>query len=115
MPEVGERSDTAVRRITLPLDLTGDAVPALRTQLQAATQDGGGGVVEVDGQDVEHLDTTALAVLVAGHRAARARGGSLHVIHPSWLLIRRLRETGLDHVLKVVVDAYPPRPWSDVN
>src|SRR5687768_8495502 len=101
MSDSAHQAHPGSRRVMLPLDLSGDAVSRLRQSLMAAITDGTGGPVEVDAQNVAHLDVTALAVLVAADRAARSHGSSLQIVHPNWLMLRRLHETGLDHVLKV--------------
>ncbi len=59
----------------LPASLTLAEAAAVHRDLQAAVEQAGSGATfEVDAAALHDFDTSALAVLMAAHRAARSRG-----------------------------------------
>jgi phospholipid transport system transporter-binding protein len=59
----------------LPSAVTLEQAPAVHQQLQAAVaQHGGSAAFGVDAAGLQDLDTSGLAVLLAAHRAAQAKG-----------------------------------------
>lgn len=74
--------------------------PQLREVLMAAIE-GGSRRMIVDLEGVEFLDSTGLAVLVAGLKRVREAGGDLHVVCTRDHILRVLELTGLDKVLAV--------------
>src|SRR6185503_545078 len=60
--------------VVLPSDCRMAALAALHTELVAALP---GGAVELDGSQVERVDTAALQLLVLLRRALEGRGGAL--------------------------------------
>lgn len=74
--------------------------PVLRARI-ARLLDSGRHRLVVDLGDVNFLDSTGLAALVAGLNRARELGGSLTLACPQERLVRRLRLTGLDEVFVV--------------
>lgn len=74
--------------------------PVLQARI-AALLDSGPHRLVVDLGDVDFLDSTGIAALVAGLNRARELGGSLTLACAQERLVRRLRLTGLDEVFVV--------------
>ena len=102
------------RYVLLPPKLTGAAVTELRARLlgYAAAPDVR---IVIDCRDVEELAPYALTVLIAAARTARAHGGQLQMVHPNSVVQQALHRLGLDKVLTIISDDFPPRPWSELQ
>lgn len=70
----GERQAAEVTTVALPPDCRMAAQAALQAELVNALQ---GGAVELDGRQVERVDTAALQLLVLLRRELDGRGGTL--------------------------------------
>ena len=88
---------------SVSLALHGDLQQADVERLRALLDDAiaPGRRLVLDLSEVEHLSSTALAVLVAAHRRLRDGGGSLVVSRPSAAALRVLRVSGLHRVILV--------------
>ena len=74
--------------------------PVLQARI-AGLLDSGPHRLVVDLGDVNFLDSTGIAALIAGLNRARELGGSLTLACPQERLVQRLRLTGLDEVFVV--------------
>jgi len=67
----------------LPPRVTMDEAAAVHQQVQASVlQHADAGLFRVDAGDLVAFDTSALAVLLAAHRAAKAKGHGFSIEHP---------------------------------
>lgn len=89
----------------LPRDVEGRHLPALRRELLASLR--ADPELVLDCSDVDTLSPAGQALLLFVQRAARHRGGQLHLDHPSNAMTLALRSTGLSHRL---TQATAPRP-----
>ncbi len=103
------------RHVLLPAILTGDAVTQLRTRLLGYAAEADVRRILVDCRDVEQLAPYAMTVLIAASRAAGAHGAQLVMVHPNSVVQQALHRLGLDKVLTIVSDDFPPRPWSELQ
>lgn len=81
-----------------------DLAAGLRRAVAAevAALDGAPGEVIVDLGEVSFLDARGLTVLASGAKQADAEGKRLVVTHPSTMVLKLLRITGLDAVVPVL-------------
>ncbi len=105
----------AERHFALPAKLTGDAVTDLRSRLLGCAADAVVLRLVVDGRDVEELAPYAMTVLIAASRVTREHGGELVMVHPNSVVSEALQRLGLNKVLTIVQDDFPPRPWSELQ
>lgn len=90
----------------LPRDVEGRHLPALRRELLASLRDDPDLVL--DCHDVQTLSPAGQALLLYVERAARRRGGQLHLDRPSHAMTLALRSTGLSHRLTQATTPRPP-------
>lgn len=83
--------------ITLPAQVSGPYLQAVRRQLHAGLQHPGGLVV--DCRQVQDAAPAALALLVAAYRTARLRGVTWRLEQPTAAMFNALRRSGLSHLL----------------
>jgi anti-sigma B factor antagonist len=98
--QVGDRR--AVVRVAGDVDLFTAA--ELRASLRAAL-DAGAGEIVVDLGAVTFLDSSGLAALVAGHRAAQLRRRPMTIVVDDPAIRRPFAVAGLDELLPVVTTA----------
>ncbi|MBB6099649.1 anti-anti-sigma factor [Deinobacterium chartae] len=91
--------DAARFELTGRIDLHG--APDLRIALDEALE-AGARQLDLEMSGVTLLDSSGLATLVDGARSARAQGGDLRIISPSYSVARLLELTELDEHLEVV-------------
>jgi anti-sigma B factor antagonist len=84
--------DCAVLRVAGEIDL--QTAPELRERLTDLVATGVRHLI-IDASGITFLDSTGLAVLVAGHDRLRAHGGSLALAGNQERIVRLLRLTGL--------------------
>lgn len=110
-PSTPPRPSRTRRRAAGPesvsLGLHGDLDATDAERLRALLDDAiaAGRRLVLDLSEVEHLSSTALAVLVAAHRRLRDGGGSLVVSAPRPAVVRVLRVSGLHRVILVDLPA----------
>ena len=98
---VSQEAGTTVVAVSGEIDVF--TAPQLREVLMGAIEQGCQRLV-VDLEGVEFLDSTGLAVLVAGLKRVREAGGDLHLVCTRDHILRVLDLTGLDKVLAVHPD-----------
>ena len=91
--------DTTTVTVAGEIDL--DTSPQLRHALTTTDTPH----VRVDLSDVPFMDSTGLGVLVAAHKRATERGGTLVIICDDDRILRLFRITGLDAVLNLAQPA----------
>lgn len=91
----------------LPRNVEGRHLPALRRELLASLHRDPD--LDPDCSDVQVLSPAAQALLLFIERAARHRGGQLHLNRPSTAMTLALKSTGLSYRL---IQATAPRPAS---
>jgi anti-sigma B factor antagonist len=96
---VHPNSQGVILRVGGEVDLS--TSPQLHAKLVDLVDVGGAGSVVVDLTAVAFMDSTALSVLLAAHKRARADGGSIRLVCPEGPVLRVLRLTGMDKVLPV--------------
>lgn len=99
--DVHERSGWTVIAVAGQLDVA--TAPRFRQALLEA-QYGGGVHVALDLTAVEFLDSFGLGVMVGGLRRARTHAGDLAVVCPPGRIRQVFEVTGLDQLLRFVVD-----------
>ena len=82
-------------RIQLDGEIDVQASSAVRERVVAAAEEAGDGTVVVDLGRVTFLDSSGLSALIAGLKAARARGGRIQIVNPSPVVARTLEITGM--------------------
>ena len=99
-----ERDGWTVLHVHGEVDLT--TVPRLRGELADLLRDGGPHLI-VDLDDVGHLDSAGLGVLLGAVRRARAADGDVRFVSTRPGVLRLFAVTGLDeiHPLAASVDA----------
>lgn len=95
--DVRRRGDAAVVEVRGDLDTA--TAGHLCAQLQDVVVRQGNRVVVVDLTDMTFIDARGVSVLAKAYQQARARGGELHIQHPSPMTARVLQITGLGRLL----------------
>jgi anti-sigma B factor antagonist len=98
-----QRDGWTVLHVHGEVDLT--TVPALRSRVIDLLRDGGPHLI-IDLDDVGHLDSTGLGVLLGAVRRARGAGGEVRFVSTRAPVQRLFEATGLDviHPLAASVD-----------
>jgi anti-sigma B factor antagonist len=102
--KVGTENVDGIRVLAVCGELDLETSPQLRNSLQSAIEEGANGVL-VDLTDCEFIDSTGLAVLVAGWRAMEKGNGasnSLMLCCPDEQVERLLRLTGLYETIAIL-------------
>ncbi len=91
----------------LPSSTTLADVPALLKPLQQAVGSGKG-PVQLDASEMQNFDTSALALLMQGHRLARAAGREFSVVGAPAKLVQLAQLYGVEELLSLSALASAP-------
>jgi anti-sigma B factor antagonist len=90
--------DHVTLRLAGEIDM--DTAPAVRNAaLRALRQHSA--TLNIDLSEVTFMDSTGLEVLLATRRRTEAEGGQLHIVDPTYAVLRVLEVTGVDRLFHI--------------